>query len=93
MDLSRITALATRYLTENTRKHQELSRLSAYSYDAPGDIESSVYEPALCLILQGSKMATSGDQTVRLSPGKALVISHELPVVSRITQASADVPL
>ncbi|MGL5003525.1 MAG: AraC family transcriptional regulator N-terminal domain-containing protein, partial [Casimicrobium sp.] len=92
MDLSHITELASRYLTEKSRKNQELNRLSAFCYDAPSDIEASVYEPALCLILQGGKMATIGDQTVRLSPGRALVISHDLPVVSRITKASASVP-
>ncbi len=92
MDLSRITELTTRYHGENGNNHQALNRLAAYSYDAPSEIEVSVYEPALCLILQGSKTASIGDQTVRLSPGKALIVSHELPVVSRITQASASEP-
>jgi AraC-like DNA-binding protein len=92
MDLSHISALAVRYLTDKSSTNQELHRLSAYGWDAPSDIEVSVYEPALCLILQGSKMATTGDQTVRLDPGKALLISHALPVVSRITEASPSEP-
>jgi AraC-like DNA-binding protein len=92
MNLTRITDLATRYLTKKSSTHHELDRLSAYSWDAPSDMESSVYEPALCLILQGGKMAMTGDQTFRLSPGKALLISHDVPVVSRITEASPREP-
>ncbi len=92
MDLSHITQLAIRYLADQSRNDRRLNRLSAYCEYAPSGIEASVYEPALCLILQGSKMATIGDQTVRLSPGKALLVSHDLPVVSRITKATASEP-
>jgi AraC-like DNA-binding protein len=92
MDLSPITELAIRYLADQSRNNGSLNRLSAYCESAPGDIEVSIYEPALCLILQGSKTATTGDQTVRLDPGKALLVSHDLPVVSRITKASASEP-
>jgi AraC-like DNA-binding protein len=92
MDLSRITELSIRYLTDNGPNNQALNRLAAFYRDAPSDIEASVYEPALCLILQGSKVATTGDQTARLGPGEALVVSHDLPVVSRITKASASEP-
>jgi AraC-like DNA-binding protein len=92
MDLSRITELSIRYLNEKSRNNQELDRLSAFCYESPSDMEASVYEPALCLILQGSKIAITGNQTIELSPGKALLISHDVPVVSRITEASASEP-
>ena len=51
-----------------------------------------VYEPVMCLILQGSKVTSIGDQTVELLPGDALLVSHDLPVVSRITRASRQEP-
>jgi AraC-like DNA-binding protein len=92
MDLSRITKLAIRYLADHGSNNQGLNRLCAYCEHTPTDIEASVYEPALCLILQGSKTATIGEQSVTLSPGKALLVSHDLPVVSRITKASASEP-
>ncbi|MBS7807318.1 AraC family transcriptional regulator [Variovorax sp. PCZ-1] len=92
MDLSRMTELATRYLANYGSNNPGLNRLCAFREEAPSEIEVSVYEPALCLILQGSKMASIGDQSIKLSPGKALLISHDLPVVSRITKASASEP-
>lgn len=92
MNLSHMTELAIRYLADQSHTNQRIDRLSAYREYAPSDMQASVYEPALCLILQGSKTATTGDQTVTLSAGKALVVSHALPVVSRITKASASEP-
>jgi AraC-like DNA-binding protein len=92
MDLSRITELAIRYQSEKNSKNFDLAGLSVLYRDAPSNIEVSVYEPVLCLILQGSKMVTVGDQTVHLSAGKALLVSHNLPVVSQITKASAGEP-
>ena len=51
-----------------------------------------IYEPVVCLILQGSKVTSIGDQRVDLRPGDALLVSHDLPVVSRITKASKPEP-
>jgi AraC-like DNA-binding protein len=73
-------------------KSFDMPNLSVFAYDAPGSIESSIYEPALCLILQGSKTASIGDQAVKLMPGDALIVSHTLPVVSQITMASPKEP-
>jgi AraC-like DNA-binding protein len=89
MDLSDIKNLADRYHAD---KSHEMPGLSVFAREAPGNIEASIYEPALCLILQGSKTASVGDQTVRLMPGDALIVSHVLPVVSQITKASPREP-
>jgi len=49
--------------------------------------EATVYEPVLCLILQGSKQVTIADRTLSLRPGECLLVSHDLPVRSRVTRA------
>lgn len=54
--------------------------------------EAVVYNPVICLILQGRKEMTVGDQFVSLAEGDALLVSHDLPVTSRITEASAEAP-
>jgi AraC-like DNA-binding protein len=46
-----------------------------------------VYEPVLCLILRGRKQVSIGDQTLAIGPGDCLLVSHDLPVRSRITSA------
>lgn len=56
------------------------------------DIEGMIYQPLLCMILQGAKDVTAGRLSVHCPAGHAIVVSHDLPVLSRITQASADLP-
>lgn len=56
------------------------------------EIEATIYDPLVCLILQGSKVASIGKDSVHLHPSDALLVSHDLPVVSRITKASAEEP-
>lgn len=46
-----------------------------------------MYEPVLCLILQGRKQVTIGEQTLSFGPGECLLVTHDLPVTSRITRA------
>ena len=55
--------------------------------DTPSAFEASLYEPVLCLILQGRKQVSIGDQTLSFGPGECLLVSHDLPVCSRVTSA------
>ena len=55
--------------------------------DSPSSFEASLYEPVLCLILQGRKQVSIGEQTLSFGPGECLLVSHDLPVCSRITKA------
>jgi len=54
---------------------------------SPTSFESSLYEPVLCLVLQGRKQASIGEQTLAFGTGECLLVSHDLPVRSRITKA------
>ncbi|MGF1469167.1 MAG: AraC family transcriptional regulator N-terminal domain-containing protein [Sandaracinaceae bacterium] len=58
----------------------------------PTRFEAFVYEPLMCLILQGQKETSVGERRVRTRPGECIVVSHDLPVVSRITEASPAAP-
>lgn len=92
MDYSHLIGLSARYRANGLNLDQLLPGLSIFCRQRPSDIEAFVYEPAICLILQGSKVTSIGDQRVELRPGDALLISHDLPVVSRVTEASAHEP-
>lgn len=58
----------------------------------PSDLEGTLYRPLLCLILQGAKEVSSGSLSVHCPAGNAIIVSHDLPVLSRITEASPDAP-
>lgn len=92
MDLSRLTELAISYYMDIQGKSAGLPSLSVLRREVPSGIEATIYEPVMCLILQGSKVTYIGDQVAELRPGDALLVSHDLPVVSRITVASVQKP-
>lgn len=54
--------------------------------------DSVLYNPVACLVLQGAKETTIGDQSVMLHAGDLLIVSHDLPVQSRIVSASPATP-
>ncbi len=55
-------------------------------------IEPTIYQPLLCLVLQGAKEVGSSTKTLPVGAGESLVVSHTLPVLSRITEASIEAP-
>lgn len=59
---------------------------------APTGQDATVYRPLLCLVLQGAKEVSTASRTLRVGQGQSLVVSHALPVVSRITKAAVDMP-
>lgn len=59
---------------------------------APTGQDAAVYRPLLCLVLQGAKEVGTSRKTIRVAEGQSLIVSHALPVVSRITEAATKRP-
>ena len=55
-------------------------------------IGSTVYDPSLCLIAQGSKRIWLGDREIDYGPLSCMVSAVHLPVLGKITEASAERP-
>jgi AraC-like DNA-binding protein len=51
------------------------------------ETQKVLYEPMVCLILEGAKSTTLGPETYPYRAGQYLVISEELPVSARVIQA------
>lgn len=66
---------------------QPIDGLLILQQSSPGAFEATLYEPVLCLILQGRKQVCIGEETLSFGPGECLLVSHALPVCSRITKA------
>lgn len=59
---------------------------------APTGQDATVYRPLLCLVLQGAKHVGTSRKSLRVGQGQSLIVSHALPVLSRITEAAPDRP-
>jgi AraC-like DNA-binding protein len=55
---------------------------------APTEIAHDIARPLVCLVVQGSKHVTQGGQGFAFSAGDSLIITADVPVASRITEAS-----
>lgn len=56
---------------------------------APSGLVHAISQPLVCLVLQGSKLVTTGTQSFAFSAGESLLITADVPTVNQITQASA----
>jgi AraC-like DNA-binding protein len=55
--------------------------------NVPNEFEATIYDPMLCLILQGRKEMLFGERAYRLGAGECALVSHDLPILSRVREA------
>jgi len=58
----------------------------------PTGLTKALYRPVLCLVLQGAKEVTAGVPVHRFVAGRALVVGADIPVSSRVVEASRAAP-
>ena len=69
-----------------------IDALTLMRAERPTAIDPTCYEPVICLILQGSKEIEFGPSRVRARRGQSIIVSHDLPIRTRIVEASAARP-
>lgn len=92
MYIDRLIELSADFFDITVENVQISPKLSLYRREKISSLESTVYQPLICLILQGSKQTSIGLERADLQAGDALLVSHDLPVVSSITKATAQEP-
>ncbi len=58
----------------------------------PTESVQSIYQPALCFVVQGSKRALLGGEVYYYDPGHYLLFTVDLPVVFHVDEASEEKP-
>jgi AraC-like DNA-binding protein len=90
-ELVRVTQRALRIVPASPEMEPQLLMplpgLYVLRQHVPSEFEAAVYDPMLCLILEGQKEMTFADRTYRLSAGECAMISHDLPIPSRVREA------
>ena len=66
--------------------------LQVYRTDHPTSVNSTVYEPALCVIAQGSKTVQLGDKEILYGPLTYMISAVELPVGGCVVDATPGAP-
>ncbi|MBI1202724.1 MAG: helix-turn-helix domain-containing protein [Rhodopseudomonas sp.] len=60
--------------------------------DHPKPPSHMIFKPAMCIVAQGAKWATFGDNRLEYTAGQALVIGVETPSIGRVVEASPGEP-
>lgn len=74
----------------STKTH--LDGLTAFRASAPRPPFAVEYQPCLCMVGQGRKQVTIGDQIFEYNPQQCLVVALPLPVTAQILEASRQRP-
>lgn len=90
MTLAELTDLAARHIPRSagidSQYVRPLKNLSVFRQHRPSSFEAAIYEPVICLILQGRKEMVLGGDSFPMRVGECLLISHDLPVTARVTK-------
>lgn len=70
----------------------DINALDFYISSKPTELTSIVYEPSICIILQGNKEVDFGDKQFYYDCNKYLLASTHIPAKVRILQASQNEP-
>lgn len=71
--------------------HQN-SGMHLLTYQSVTPQDATVYQPLFCSVLQGAKEVGISSKSLTVRAGQSLIVSHDLPVVSRISKATRDHP-
>ena len=69
-----------------------IAGLAVVRHSVPTGLEYTVYQPAVCLVLQGSKHVAMGTRAFDFHAGDTLLITADVPTVSQVTRATAAQP-
>jgi AraC-like DNA-binding protein len=89
--LSLLRALAARHAISRNRE-TAIPRVAIYRRCEPTQNSSGLFEPKLCLVLQGKKQIMIGNQVLYYDSANYFIASVELPATGRIIEASPAQP-
>lgn len=88
----RLARVVGQWTTQQGIQGSAINGVELIRCDQPSSCGSSVYEPSLCFVIQGTKTIQLGDREITYKPLTYLASSVHLPVLGRITEASAEKP-
>ena len=81
-----------RWTAGKSRLDTRIEGLSLHRREAPTEPTSYMMVPSICLIGQGRKSLTLGDESYQYDAHRFLITSVDLPVVTQVLEASIEAP-
>jgi AraC-like DNA-binding protein len=90
--LEGLVSAVTRHTDGDGEYATQIPSLTLYRSSAPSVSDAVVYIPSLCVVVQGAKEVIVGGEAYRYNPAQSLLVSVDLPAVTRIVEASGKRP-
>lgn len=87
-----LARVASRWTSQQGIQSSAIDGLELIRCDQPSNCGSTVYEPSLCFVIQGTKTILLGDREITYAPLTYLASSVHLPVLGRIVDATPEHP-
>lgn len=87
-----LVQLVSRFAPTDGLHETTIAGLHLIRAGAPAQPLPAVYEPGLCVVVQGRKRARLGDEVIAYDPGHYLLISVTMLPLAHVVEASADEP-
>jgi AraC-like DNA-binding protein len=90
--INAVRRYADAHADENGIARTPIPNLAMVRSIATTGLVHAIYQPLICLLVQGTKHVTIGSQALSFSAGDSLLVTADLPVVSQVTRASVAAP-
>ena len=87
-----LASIIARWIDKEEQLDTEIPGLSFHRYDQPTEPASVMYEPSICLTVQGSKRVSLGEDVYVYDPYHLLITSIDVPTVAQVVEAEKDKP-
>jgi AraC-like DNA-binding protein len=89
---SNLISMVLKHCEDTTLVETLIPHLHLYSTSEKSEFISVIYEPSLCIALQGEKEINYGDDTYYYSPDRYFITCTNIPAKIKIKTASKEVP-
>jgi AraC-like DNA-binding protein len=90
--LTEIAAVIARHVSKDGFNATAIERVTLAQSSTVTMPMPNVYRPQLCLVAQGHKEVTVGDRVFRYAPGRYGIVTHDLPAIGHVVEATPDNP-
>ena len=90
--LEKLTSATMRHATADGGTKTLVPGLLLFRASTPSNHNADMHEPSLCVVAQGAKEVLLEGETYRYDPAHSLLVSVNLPVCSRVVEATPEHP-
>lgn len=91
-ELKQLSLALRGHLKDDGLLDTAVPELRLFKASAPTEEETVVYDPCLCVVVQGGKEIVVGAETYEYNPSQSLLVSVDMPATTRVAQASPENP-